>query len=507
MLRDAREPGQPAPGSTLSPIIRVLRGFSCWRYGFLGLFAGGKFAVHNYRRPRHQDIALPDRNRAYRYSRMILCRPPWPAVVLGGVSLSPAIRPARLLADLERFAGIGRGSGGGVTRLAFSAADQQARELFASLALEAGLEVRLDRFGNLWAVTGPGWSRPAVVCGSHLDTVPNGGRFDGVLGVLAGLEVVRAITESGRSPGEVPLAVAVLAAEESSRFGVSTIGSKAAAGIISDQALAALRDRDGVSYPEALARGGHLDRPEVAAGPPGPLGCFLELHIEQGRELELAGVPLGVVGAIAAPTRFLATVRGEAAHSGATMMPWRKDGLAAASELVLALERIAELEEDHGTVATATIFALHPVSINVVPGRVEMGVDIRGIDRASKARAVDRFRRAAGRVSAQRGIAIDLEVTADEEPVVLSPEAVEYVRRGCERSGAPYRLVHSRAGHDSMNLARICPAGMLFVPSEGGLSHHPGEMTRPEHVVQGAKALLEAVLAAAAALAGRRMAP
>jgi hydantoinase/carbamoylase family amidase len=380
--------------------------------------------------------------------------------------------------------------------------DRQARELFAGMARAAGLHLRLDRHGNIWAATHDDWPRPAVVCGSHLDTVPNGGRYDGTLGVLAGLEVVRSLSDQGRLPA-VPLAVAVFAAEESSRFGVSTIGSKAAAGVLSDDALADLRDRGGTRYLDALETHGRLRDASVRAGPPGPIGCFLEMHVEQGRELELADTPLGVVQAIAAPTRFRATVHGEAAHSGATMMSWRKDGLAAAAELVLALERVAELEEDYGTVATATIFALHPVSINVVPGRVEMGVDIRGIDRASKQRAVERFRRTVWRVSAQRSIRIDLDVTADDEPVALSPEAVACVRAGCERAGARYQLMHSRAGHDSMNMARICPAGMLFVPSEGGISHHPREHTRPEHIVQGVDALLEAVLAAAAMIEGR----
>ncbi len=411
------------------------------------------------------------------------------------------INPQRLQSDLEVFAAIGGGDAGSVTRLALSDEDREARSHFIGLAREAGMEVRIDRFGNIWGRTEDRWQAPAVVAGSHLDSVPGGGRFDGVVGVVAALEVVRAIREDGRLP-EVPLGVVDFAAEESSRFGVSTIGSKGAAGLLAPETVMGLTDRQGVAFAEAVAlHAGH----DLAGGPsdPGRVGCFLEMHVEQGRELETAGVPLGVVRAIAAPTRFRVTVHGQAAHSGATLMTWRKDGLVAASELVLALERIAELEDEYGTVATATIFALHPVSINVVPGRVELGVDIRGIEVASKRRAVERFRHTVRRVSAQRGIPIDVETLSDEEPVLLHRDAVECVRLGCERIGLPYAVVQSRAGHDTMNMTHLCPAAMLFVPSRGGISHHPAEHTPLEQIVQGARALMEAVLAAAAMLGQR----
>ncbi len=412
--------------------------------------------------------------------------------------------PQRLIASLGRMASIGSLPGGGVSRLALSETDHSARALLVRMIREAGMAVRIDRFGNIWGRTGGEWGQPAVVAGSHLDTVPDGGRYDGALGVLAALEVVRAITEDCRLPEGVPLGVADFAVEESSRYGISTVGSKGLAGVLSEAELASLRDlEDGQPFLESVAAHAGYELVPTGPEPPGEIGCFLELHIEQGRELELHGVHLGVVRAIAAPTRFRVTVSGEAAHSGATLMTWRKDGLVAASELVLALERIAEVEEDHGTVATATIFALHPVSINVVPGRVELGVDIRGIDGASKRRAVNRFRQTVRRVSTQRGIPIELEQLADEEPVILDEGAVECVRTGCERAGFPYLVMHSRAGHDAMNMSRICPAGMLFVPSRGGVSHHPAEYTGPESIAEGAAALMEAVLAAAAMVRAR----
>jgi len=414
------------------------------------------------------------------------------------------INARRLLADLSRFAGIGGkgGPGDSLTRLALSAADHSARVAFGQLATEAGLAVRIDRFGNIWGRQDGRWDEPAVVAGSHLDTVPDGGQFDGAVGVLAALEAVRALRDAGVETA-APLGVVNFAVEESSRYGIATIGSKGHAGLIPPELLDNLTDRDGVAFSAALAAHAGYEMVGGAAGDPGKIGCFLELHVEQGRQLEMAGVSLGVVEAIAAPTRFRVIVHGQAAHSGATLMTWRKDGLVAASELVLALERIAELEEEHGTVATATIFALHPVSINVVPGRVELGVDIRGIDVASKRRAVERFRSTVRRVSAQRGVAIEVDLLADEEPVRLAPEAVACVRQGCERLGLPYIALNSRAGHDAMNMARHCPAGMLFIPSRGGVSHQPGEHTAPEQVVAGAQALLYAMVACAERIAAK----
>jgi N-carbamoyl-L-amino-acid hydrolase len=391
-----------------------------------------------------------------------------------------------------------------VTRLALSPEDREARGLFARLAGEVGLALRIDRFGNMWSRTAhDSWDVPAVVAGSHLDSVPAGGRFDGVVGIVAGLEAIRAISEDGRLPA-VPLGVVNFTAEESSRYGIATVGSKAVAGLLAPEEVMALKDRHGTTYAEALSNYGGFDLTGAVFLPPGPVGCYLEMHVEQGKELEIAEMPLGVVKAIAAPTRFRVTVHGEAAHSGATLMTWRKDGLVAASELVLALERIAELEDEYGTVATATIFALHPVSINVVPGRVELGVDIRGIDSGSKHRAVERFHRTVRRVSAQRGILIETELLADEEPVALHPDAVECARLGCERAGLPHMMMQSRAGHDAMNMLHVCPAGMLFVPSRGGISHHPAEYTSMEHIVQGAAALMEAMLAAAAMVQRRQ---
>lgn len=406
--------------------------------------------------------------------------------------------PRRLQADFDRFASIGAGPGAGVTRLALSEADREARALLIRLLREMGLSVRIDSFGNIWGRTDDRWDEPAVIAGSHLDTVPGGGTFDGAVGVVAGLEVVRSLMEEGfHLP--VPLGVVSFTSEEASRYGVATIGSKGVAGLLTEAEIYALRDRGGITFSEALHQHAGYD---LIGGPasPGAIGCFLELHVEQGRELESAGLPLGVVTAIAAPTRYKVTIHGEAAHSGATPLRWRKDGLAAAADLVLALEEIARTEEEFGTIATANLFSLQPVSINVVPGKVEIGADIRGIDPVHKRRAVAGFAKVVERVSIRRGIPMEIAVLCDEEPVVLDPAAVNYMQAGCKRIGARFQLMPSRGGHDAMNMARRWPSAMLFVPSRDGISHHPNEYTSPAQVELGARALQEAMKTAAVQL-------
>jgi N-carbamoyl-L-amino-acid hydrolase len=334
------------------------------------------------------------------------------------------------------------------------------------------------------------WDRPALLLGSHLDSVPTGGRYDGVVGVVASLEVIRALREDGGLP-DFPVGVVSFTAEESSRWGVATLGSKGLAGVLSTEKLFGLTDRDDITFADACRQHAGYD---LVGGPAafGPIGGFIELHVEQGLELGRAGLRLGVVSRIAAPSRYKVIVKGEAAHSGAALMGMRKDGLTAAAELILGLEEIAETEAGL-TVATATVFALHPVSINVVPGQVDLGIDIRSVDAESKRRTVDRFFRLAKRVQNLRGIEIETHALSEEEPVALHPQIVSLLADACSALGVPYHPMYSRAGHDAMYVAKIAPAAMLFVPSRGGISHNPQEYTELADIERGAQVLYEAV--------------
>lgn len=395
----------------------------------------------------------------------------------------------RLERDLAALAAIGGSGPGAVTRLALTPADREARRWFIERCRELGMTVRIDRFGNMAGVLGA-WDRPALLIGSHLDSVPSGGRFDGVAGVITGFEAVRRLQAEGRLPAW-PVGVVNFTAEESARWGVATMGSKGLAGARSAEELLALRDRDGVTFAEALAANAGYDL--VGAPQPfGPIGGFLELHVEQGPELWEAGEHLGVVSRIAAPTRFRITLQGEANHSGTTLMHRRQDALTAAAELILGVEAIGRAEPDQ-TVATATIFKVEPVSINVIPGRVELGVDIRSVDPGAKERAVSAFRALLDQTMQRRGLQITEELLGDEAPVILDERAVGALVEACQALNLPFRPMVSRAGHDAMNLARIAPAAMLFLPSRGGLSHNPAEFTELADLELGAHVLAEAI--------------
>ncbi|HYG59637.1 MAG TPA: M20 family metallo-hydrolase [Symbiobacteriaceae bacterium] len=407
----------------------------------------------------------------------------------------------RINRDMAAFAAIGRSPGTpGISRLAFTPEDARARSHMIGLMREAGLTLRLDAVGNLFGLTEAALARPeqAVLMGSHLDTVPSGGAYDGVTGVVAGLEVIRSLQEEAVEP--LPLGVAVLACEESSRFRMATVGSKVLAGMIPLQKALDLTDADGVTYGEALAAYGNW---EEAGGPhPAPrFGGYLELHVEQGREMERQHARVAVVERIAAPTRLRIRLEGEAAHSGATPLYRRKDALVAAAEVILAVERIAETEARYGTVGTTTMFALTPAAINVVPGTATLGVDLRSADGPSKDRCHEKLEQFLHRLSAMREIQVHCEVLGREEPVSLAPLAVEAVARACEDLQIPPVRLDSRAGHDAMYMQRICPSGMVFVPSTGGLSHHPDEFTPPEDIALGTEVLRRAACLLAERLA------
>lgn len=399
------------------------------------------------------------------------------------------VQAFRIQRDLDAFAQFGKSGPTAVTRLALTKEDHAARAHFIQLCQAEGMQVRIDRFGNIAAVLGD-WDRPALLMGSHLDSVPEGGRFDGIVGVVAALEVVRALKEDGQLP-DLPIGVVNFTSEESARWGRATLGSKGLAGILPEAELMGYKDRDGITFGEAVKENAGYD---LVGGPQefGPIAGFYELHVEQGPELLYAQKPVGVVSHIAAPSRYKVRVHGTAAHSGSTLMGRRKDGLAAAAEIVLGLEQAAKAIGD-AVVATATIFSLKPVSINVIPGEVELGVDIRGIESATKKQMTASFQRLVADVSARRGITVEIETLSEEEPVALDPHMVERLHQACQRKGVPYLEAVSRAGHDTMYVAKIAPAAMLFVPSKDGLSHNPGEFTATEEIALGASVLAEAV--------------
>ncbi|RMF88399.1 MAG: Zn-dependent hydrolase [Nitrospinota bacterium] len=401
----------------------------------------------------------------------------------------------RLQAEIERFAQIGRTAEGGVTRLAFSPEERQAQQLMGELLAEAGLSVRTDAIGNLFARReGREADLPVLMLGSHLDTVPNGGRFDGALGVIAGLEIMRVLQEQGISTRH-PLEVVSFTGEESARFGTGTIGSRAMLGTLNLERFLASRDLHGISAAEAMRQVGlSPEKVTDAQRDPRQIAAFLELHIEQGRILETEQKAVGIVTDIANSTRLAVQVIGRADHSGTTPMPLRKDALVAAAEMVLAVEERVKALGEAPSVGTVGILHVEPCVMNVVPGKASLGIDIRDIDFERKARVVKGVKDRITAIAKQRGVEATIEVLGDGRPVALSPVIIETMRQAAADLGIDARIMVSGAGHDAMNLATVVPAGMIFVPSKEGRSHSHLEWTDFAAIPPGVELLLETLL-------------
>ena len=378
---------------------------------------------------------------------------------------------------------------GGITREVFTDHYTQANDHVADLMRSAGLEVRGDAFGNLFGrLIGREPSAPAVLTGSHIDTTLNAGAYDGVLGVIGAIEALRALQEAGWEPQR---SVEVIAfAGEEPRFASGCLGSRALTGDLTRAELDTMRDRDGVSVAEAMRSVGlDPDRLEEVRLDPSGVHAFVELHIEQGSVLETAGIPIGVVTHIAAPHDLLVTVRGKAAHAGATPMRLRHDAFAGAVEGAALLEKLAQASASQSTVATVGVVHLSPGAINVIPGEAELHVDIRDCDLPARVAVVDGFRAGLTEIADRRGLEIDVETIRHDHPAACDPSIVAAARAACDDVGEPYLELISGAYHDAMVLGPHVPIGMIFVPSVGGLSHSPLEFTAPEDLDRGVRVL------------------
>jgi hydantoinase/carbamoylase family amidase len=399
-------------------------------------------------------------------------------------AVAAAVDGDRVLARLDELTAIGADPLGGTTRIAFSAEDEEALSLACGWLREAGLTVSYDEFGNLFGSTDGNQPAATVsVAGSHLDTVPNGGRFDGALGVVAAIEAVEAMRAVDALPDR-PLEVVVWRCEEPVRFSQGKVGSLLFTGQLKPSDLVPLADPP-FDIVKALAA---LDlRPR--RNPSRTVASCLELHIEQGRRLERAHRSVGVVTAIAAPIRLRIDIEGRADHSGATPMDDRRDALCAAAELVLAVEAAGVGEAATESVATSARLTCKPGAINVVPGAAEVLADVRGVDAAGMERLVQSIRLSADEIAARREVRVETTILSRGTPTVLRKAVVDALADTAQLLGHEPLGLSSGAGHDAQCLADTAAVGMLFVPSVGGLSHCPDELTHPGDVVAGAQAL------------------
>ena len=385
--------------------------------------------------------------------------------------------------------------GKGVTRVAYTNEEQTCTHAFMRMCKAEKLDIRMDACGNVIARReGKNKSLPPVVMGSHLDTVYQGGKYDGVVGVTAALEVVKRLNEKGIET-EHPIEVISFACEESARFGVSTVGSKAMAGLIDKDKYRNLKDRDGITMERAFSLCAlDFESIDEASRMNEEFKAFFELHIEQGPILINNHKKIGIVTGIAAPVRFIIKIIGKASHSGTTPMDMRKDALLGAAEIALALERAAKQEQNNGTVATVGVMDIQSGAMNVVPGEVEMMVDIRSTSIESRNKVLSELYETISLVENKRHLDIQSTEISKEEPVLLSSELNEILINLCEEKDYSYQLMPSGAGHDAMNMARLGPVGLIFIPSVDGLSHHPEEYTDMDDILIGIDVLEEAVL-------------
>ena len=389
-------------------------------------------------------------------------------------------RVENLLTGLAKFTA----SEQGVNRLAYSPLDREAQNWLLEQVKDLGLSIREDAVGNVFLRReGEDSTLPAVAAGSHLDTVIHGGAYDGMCGVVGALEALYMLRDAKLMRS---IEVLIFRAEESSRFGFATMGSKLLTGAATVAKLSTGGKKGDISFEEALRQWGcDPARAADAIIGPGSYASFSELHIEQGKVLEEKGIQIGIVRNIAAPTRFKIHIQGMADHSGATPMGMRRDALVAAAKLILAVNEAAEDEKAHGTVGTVGVVEVEPGSINVVPGAVTLWVDVRGVEPGSIRRTLEDIQAEAENVAVTDRVGVRIEMLTADSPVPLSETLAEQTEGVCRELGYSFLHMNSGAGHDAMHMAKITPTTMIFIPCRAGISHNPAEYADIDDICHG----------------------
>jgi N-carbamoyl-L-amino-acid hydrolase len=409
---------------------------------------------------------------------------------------APRVNAARLRQHLEGLSVFGRPAGGtfadGVSRVAYSDADIAGRRYVMSLMEAAGMKPRIDAAGNIVARRqGADASLPPVLFGSHIDSVPNGGNFDGDVGSISAIEVIQTLNEAGIVTRR-PLEVSIWSNEEGVAFNNGVYGSRAANGDFAPAELGLVWN--GMKQSDAIRKlGGNPERIAEARRAPGSFYCYLELHIEQGGTLDKAGIPIGVVEGIVAIDRYEVEIRGFANHAGTTPMPDRHDALLAASHLTIAVNEVVRHEPGR-QVGTVGQLSVTPNAPNVVPGLVRMTIELRDLSAEKIAGLAEEIGKRAREIAAMTGTEIQIQRAAHHDSALASPEIQKSIEAACARLGLRTMRLPSGAGHDAQNMARLGPMGMIFIPSVAGISHAPKEFSRWEDCANGANVLLETVM-------------
>lgn len=409
-----------------------------------------------------------------------------------------AVNQDRVQSEIEALAAFSDADPPAVTRVVFSTTDLKARAWMRARCEDAGLTVRQDAIGNTFARwVGTDAAAPVVGTGSHIDAIPNAGKYDGVVGVLGGLEAIRALQQAGFRPRH-SIELLIFTSEEPTRFGIGCLGSRMLAGTLSADSARKLADNDGASIEDIRRKAGMTGDLEEVRLPDGYYKAFVELHIEQGPLLEREQKPLGVVERIAAPASLRVLIEGAGGHAGGVLMPDRRDALCAAAELILAIEQAARSSGAADTVATVGICDVFPGAVNSIPAKVRLSVDIRDTDLHRRDRVMKTLEETCSAVSAARQVSIHSEVLNADAPTDCAPAIVAALTQICKKHGFSFLPMTSRAYHDSLFISRIAPVAMLFIPCRNGYSHRPDEYASPEDIARGTLVLAETLATLAA---------
>ncbi len=404
-------------------------------------------------------------------------------------SLALTINRNRIEGELAALAQFSATPAPSVTRVLFTEADRLARDCLQAACIDAGLTVRSDAVGNFfarWAGSDP--HAAVVATGSHCDAIPHSGRYDGTVGVWGGLEAIRALQAAGFQPRR-SIELIMFTAEEPTRYGIGCLGSRLMAGVLDPETADQLTDKAGQTLATTRAAHGFTAPLATVRVAPDQLHAFVELHIEQGPQLEQSQTPIGIVTDIAAPAALRVDYQGEGGHAGAVLMSDRRDALLPAAELALAVAAAARDEGGRDTVATTGILDVFPRAINSIPARTHLEIDIRDTQLARRDRVLARVMAAAQAIGDRYGQGTRLEIISQDPPARCGPEVVAAIEAACQEAGMTQQHMISRAYHDCLFMALLCPSAMIFIPCRDGISHRPDEFSKPEDIVAGIEVL------------------
>lgn len=408
------------------------------------------------------------------------------------------IQEQALQREIDELALITEASPPVVTRVLFSEADLRGRDFVKKLCHKAGLILRTDAVGNIFARwEGSDKKLPAIATGSHIDAIPNAGKYDGVVGVLGAIEAIRALKTAGFQPRR-SIELIVFTSEEPTRFGIGCLGSRLLGGVLSLERAAALRDRDGKDLEHWRKQGGCVGTLNSVKLPKDCYAAFVELHIEQGPILEAENIAIGVVEKIAAPSTLRVTLTGVGGHAGATLMPGRRDALLAGAEIALAVEQAVTTTGSPDTVGTTGIFRIEPGAVNSVPCRAWLEIDLRDTLVRTRDAALQQIEIAVAEICTRRKIEFMMERLNVDPPAICDAKTVEATLEACVELQLSTKRMISRAYHDSLFMAQVCPTTMIFIPCFKGYSHRPDEYSSPSQIKNGVAVLAQTLAKLAA---------